>query len=43
LIAATRGLSRLISRSFLVPKTFPKTVLIKSGILKWAHAQSLEA
>jgi len=28
LIAATRGSRRLISRSFLVPKTLPKTVLI---------------
>jgi hypothetical protein len=33
-MASTRGSSRLISRSFLVPKTLPKRVLIKPEILR---------
>src|SRR5271168_802618 len=34
LIAATRGSRRLTSRSFLVPKTLPSKVLIKTEILQ---------
>src|SRR5580658_1124038 len=38
LIAATRGWRRLTSRSFLVPKTLPNKVLIKTEILQRTHA-----
>ncbi len=34
LMAATRGCKRLISRSFLVPKTLPNKVLIKKRNLR---------
>jgi hypothetical protein len=37
LIAPTFGISDLMTRSFLVPKTLPKSWLIKAEVLQRVH------